>query len=117
MAIVRLEVLGQLKKIHLIGTRTRDLLVCSIVPQPTMLPRAAFWGFVYRPVFYRTVNITFQILDLSSGKEVETSALSGPLERATHCTNLGYLFLAYLRERVFPPSHLRTETGTVSETL
>jgi hypothetical protein len=32
---VRLEGLGQLKKIHLIGTRTRDLPVCSIVPQPT----------------------------------------------------------------------------------
>jgi hypothetical protein len=28
-----------LKKIHLIGTRTRDLPVCSIVPQPTTLPR------------------------------------------------------------------------------
>jgi hypothetical protein len=38
---VRLEVLGQLKNIHLIGTRTRDLPVCSIVPQPTALPRAA----------------------------------------------------------------------------
>jgi hypothetical protein len=37
---VRLEGLGQLKKIHLIGTRTRDLPVCSIVPQPTTLPRA-----------------------------------------------------------------------------
>jgi hypothetical protein len=31
---VRLEGLGQLKKIHLIGTRTRDLPACSIVPQP-----------------------------------------------------------------------------------
>jgi hypothetical protein len=40
MAIVRLEGLGQLKKIHLIGTRTRDLPLCSIVPQPTTLPRA-----------------------------------------------------------------------------
>jgi hypothetical protein len=28
------------KKIHLIGTRTRDLPACSIVPQPTTLPRA-----------------------------------------------------------------------------
>jgi hypothetical protein len=36
---VRLEGLGQLKKIHLIGTRTRDLPACSIVPQPTKLPR------------------------------------------------------------------------------
>jgi hypothetical protein len=31
-AIVRLEGLGELKKIHLIGTRTRDLPACSIVP-------------------------------------------------------------------------------------
>jgi hypothetical protein len=30
MAIVRLEGLGKLKKIHLIGTRTRDLPACSI---------------------------------------------------------------------------------------
>jgi hypothetical protein len=37
---MRLEELGQLKKIHLIGTRTRDLPACSIVPQPTTLPRA-----------------------------------------------------------------------------
>jgi hypothetical protein len=37
---VRLEGLGQLKKILLIGTRARDLPACSIVPQPTTLPRA-----------------------------------------------------------------------------
>jgi hypothetical protein len=36
-AIVRLEGLRQLKKIHLIGTRTRDLPACSIVPQATTL--------------------------------------------------------------------------------
>jgi hypothetical protein len=39
-AIVRLEWLGPLIKIHLIGTRTPDLPVCSIVPQPTTLPHA-----------------------------------------------------------------------------
>jgi hypothetical protein len=39
-AIVQLEGLGQLKKIHLIGTRTRDLPASSTVPQPTTLPRA-----------------------------------------------------------------------------
>jgi hypothetical protein len=38
MAKVRLEELGKLKKIHFIVTRTRDLLACSIVPQPTTLP-------------------------------------------------------------------------------
>jgi hypothetical protein len=40
MTIVRLEGLDQLKIVHLIGTRTRDLPACSIVPQPTTLPRA-----------------------------------------------------------------------------
>jgi hypothetical protein len=40
---VRLEGLGKLKKkIHVIGTRTHDLPACSIVPQPTTLPRASF---------------------------------------------------------------------------
>jgi hypothetical protein len=40
-AIMRLEGLGKLKKrIHLIGTRSRYLPACSIVPQPIILPRA-----------------------------------------------------------------------------
>jgi hypothetical protein len=39
-AIKQLEGLSKLKKIHLIGTRSRDLPACSIVPQPTTLPRA-----------------------------------------------------------------------------
>jgi hypothetical protein len=29
------------QEIHLIRTRIRDLLACSIVPQPTTLPRAS----------------------------------------------------------------------------
>jgi hypothetical protein len=42
-AIVLLVGLGQLKKeIHLIGTLTGDLPACSIVPQPTTLPRAPY---------------------------------------------------------------------------
>jgi hypothetical protein len=37
--ILRMERLGQLKNFnYLIGNRTRDLLVCSVVPQPTTLP-------------------------------------------------------------------------------
>jgi hypothetical protein len=50
-AIVRLEGLGKLKKSNdLIGNRTRDLLACSIVLQPTMLPRGPEDGrtYVYR---------------------------------------------------------------------
>jgi hypothetical protein len=38
-AIVRLEGLGKLKKIYLIGIRTRDLPTYNIVPQPTTLPQ------------------------------------------------------------------------------
>jgi hypothetical protein len=38
---VQLEGLGKLKTFNdLIGTRNRDLSTCSIVPQPTTLPRA-----------------------------------------------------------------------------
>jgi hypothetical protein len=37
---VRLEGLGQFKMCSDIGIRTRDLLACSIVPQPTTPPRA-----------------------------------------------------------------------------
>jgi hypothetical protein len=37
---MRLEGLGKLKRSHLIGTQSRDLPACSIVPQPTTLPRA-----------------------------------------------------------------------------
>jgi hypothetical protein len=37
---MRVEGLSQLKKFHLIGTRTRDFRACSIMPQPTMLPHA-----------------------------------------------------------------------------
>jgi hypothetical protein len=40
--MVRLEGLGQSKKSNdLIGTRTHDFPTCSIVPQPTTLPRFA----------------------------------------------------------------------------
>jgi hypothetical protein len=41
---MRLEGLDKLKKKSndLIGNRTRDLPACSIVPQPTTLPRAPF---------------------------------------------------------------------------
>jgi hypothetical protein len=39
-SIVRLEGLGKLKKSTSSGTQTGDLPTCSIVPQPTTLPRA-----------------------------------------------------------------------------
>jgi hypothetical protein len=43
-ATVRLEGLDQLK-IHLIGTRTRDLPACSIVPQPRA-PRPVIYYYI-----------------------------------------------------------------------
>jgi hypothetical protein len=51
MAIVRLEGLVKLKEVHLIGARTRDLPDCSIVPQPTTLPRAPAFSLLYRKMF------------------------------------------------------------------
>jgi hypothetical protein len=45
---VHLEGLCEWKKIHLIGTRTRDLPVCSIVPQPTTLPRAPHMLLIFK---------------------------------------------------------------------
>jgi hypothetical protein len=47
-ATARLEGLGQLKKSNdLIRNRTRGLPACSIVPQPTTLPRAPYSNVVY----------------------------------------------------------------------
>jgi hypothetical protein len=57
---VRPEGLDKEKIIHLIGSRTRDLPACSIVPQPSTLPRTdetkftpirdVFTGQVARPL-------------------------------------------------------------------
>jgi hypothetical protein len=41
-AIGRLLRLDKFKKIHLNGTRIRDLPACSTVPQPTTLPRVSY---------------------------------------------------------------------------
>jgi hypothetical protein len=43
-AIVRPEGLGKFEKIHLIGTRFRDLPARNIAPQPTTLPRDPIFG-------------------------------------------------------------------------
>jgi hypothetical protein len=39
--------IGSIEKSSDIGTRTRDLPPCSIVPQPTMLPRAPLYYINY----------------------------------------------------------------------
>jgi hypothetical protein len=54
---VRLEGLGQLKKINVIGTRTRDLPACSTVPQPTTLQRAP----AYLIVSYKLLIVNFAL--------------------------------------------------------
>jgi hypothetical protein len=61
---VRLEGLGQLKKIHLIGTRTCDLPACSIVPQPTTLPHANMYEReknCFEEKFYRKMRDIFRV--------------------------------------------------------
>jgi hypothetical protein len=51
------------KSNDLIGNRTSDLLACSIVPQPTTLPRATQG--------WHTVNLTCQVMELAvSASEV-----------------------------------------------
>jgi hypothetical protein len=52
---VRLEGLGKLKKFNDIGTRTRDHLACSIVPQPTMLLRAPMTKFILKVDIIHTI--------------------------------------------------------------
>jgi hypothetical protein len=50
--IVRLEVLGKLRKFNgLVGTRTRDRQACSIVPQSTTLPSAPLKKNIYLYIF------------------------------------------------------------------
>jgi hypothetical protein len=56
---VRLEGLGQLKKVHLIGNLTRDLPACSIVPEPTTLPRAPILLYMQEN-YFDTSCIQFQ---------------------------------------------------------
>jgi hypothetical protein len=74
--IVRLEPLGQLKKIHLIETRTRDLPACSTVPQPTMLSRAPMnW--------HSFMNFTnFHIIWQSNWDQMSCRTLSYSINRA-----------------------------------
>jgi hypothetical protein len=44
---VQLEDLGKLKKSTSSGTRTGELPACSIVPQPTTLPRAPVFSSIH----------------------------------------------------------------------
>jgi hypothetical protein len=63
-AIVRLEGLGKLKKIHPIGIRFRDLPACSMVPQPTTVPRAPKYEYLLYNYIYLTG--TYQVYETLS---------------------------------------------------
>jgi hypothetical protein len=54
-AIVRTEGLSKLEKIHLIGKRSRDLPVCSIVPLRYRVPRSLNSTGVFRMLLQRVL--------------------------------------------------------------
>jgi hypothetical protein len=65
---VQLEGLGKLKKkIHLVGTRTRDLSACSAVSQPSTIPSApnSYINLLFRR---NSVWVETSISDFSVGK-------------------------------------------------
>jgi hypothetical protein len=64
MIIVRLERLGKWEKCNdLIGTRTRDLPACSLVSQPTTLPRDPNFlqNYYYYIFMFNLVYIQFSV--------------------------------------------------------
>jgi hypothetical protein len=88
---VRLERLGKLKKKKnndLIGTRTRDLPTCSIVPQPTTLREirrlTTLWAFT---AWYRdSIYFFFYLLPtLQFGAERSKLAKCGGVQACFHC--------------------------------
>jgi hypothetical protein len=64
--IVRLEGLGKLRKVHLIRIRSHELPACSIVLQPTTLPRAPFLSDIFQYCqnlqVFKTRKTTIKIL-------------------------------------------------------
>jgi hypothetical protein len=63
-AIVRLEGLGQLKKSNkVIGNQTHDLLACSTVPQPTMLPRAPRVNLILAILIIYVCNVSLLLAE------------------------------------------------------
>jgi hypothetical protein len=56
--MMRLEGLGQYKKIHLIGTRTRDLAACGIVSQPRPSTRQCSNNQESTVIKYCKINIS-----------------------------------------------------------
>jgi hypothetical protein len=86
MAIVRLQGLGNLKKIHLIGTRTRDFPACSIVSQPTTRQRSPSLRCVQKELKYVsscTVSKTYFEAASSSENDVNCYIIRTLLDLAS----------------------------------
>jgi hypothetical protein len=76
-----------IEKIHLIGTRTRDLMACNIVPQPTTLPLAPRYTSI--PAFWRNLwPLSSSVLKMEA---------AGPLKMAG--TSLPDYMVLHLRRR------------------
>jgi hypothetical protein len=91
--LMRLEGLGKLKiSNYLIGNRTRDLPACSIVPQPTTLPRAPWNDVRYEykinewKELSKTIGPAFKLAFLTRWTELSTEERNG--ERPTEVFNL-----------------------------
>jgi hypothetical protein len=65
---VRLEGLDKLKKSTLSGTRSGDLLVCSIVPQPATLPRGG-------PPSYSITELPSELVEISKTRETNVISI------------------------------------------
>jgi hypothetical protein len=94
-AIVRPEGLGKLKKINLSGTRTRDLPACSIVPQPTTLPRALKFLYAFLIFLIHVTSVLHPILlglntFLLWGSTVIVEDLFGDFEGFAHFNTADY---------------------------
>jgi hypothetical protein len=84
---VRPEILGKLKKIHLIETRTRDIPACSTVAQPTTLPLAPIHrGYLHLCAWIRThatwAKLKTQLLWPSNSNCIPT--IKCPVFRISH---------------------------------
>jgi hypothetical protein len=73
---VRLEELGKLTKSNdLIGNRRRDLSVCSIVPQPTTLPRALCFLSGAPKLFVRYPKLGFLTCTVLRGENISLTPI------------------------------------------
>jgi hypothetical protein len=73
------------KSNDLIGNRTRDLPACSIVPQPTTLPRAGNWSFYdYIVMWQQSELLTVSLNKPQTNKHMKSTVFLG----ITPCSTL-----------------------------